>query len=69
MCNSQFNYQLMPRVTLEGKQFYATPNGNNLPSVTTMLDRTKSQTGKVALHNWRCAVGAEKVLEFEYGAG
>jgi genome maintenance exonuclease 1 len=61
--NPRFNYQPIPRVTIEGKRFYATPDGNNLPSVTTILDRTKSEASKAALHNWRRAVGAEKAQQ------
>jgi genome maintenance exonuclease 1 len=61
--NPKFNYQPIPRVTIEGKRFYATPDGNNLPSVTTILDKTKSEASKAALHNWRRAVGAEKAQQ------
>ncbi len=42
MYNPKFDYQPIPRVTIDGKRFYATPDGNKLPSVTTILDRTKS---------------------------
>jgi len=55
--NPKFDYQPIPRVTVDGKRFYATPDGNKLPSVTTILDRTKSEESKAALHNWRRAVG------------
>ena len=58
--NPKFDYQPIPRVTIDGKRFYATPDGNKLPSVTTILDRTKSEESKAALHNWRRAVGAER---------
>ena len=60
MYNPRFNYQPIPRVTIEGKRFYATPDGNNLPSVTTILDKTKSEASKAALHNWRRAVVQKK---------
>jgi genome maintenance exonuclease 1 len=58
--NPKFDYQPIPRVTVDGKRFYATPDGNKLPSVTTILDKTKSEESKAALHNWRRAVGAER---------
>jgi hypothetical protein len=45
----KFNYHPIPRVTIEGKRFYATPDGNKLPSVTTILDKTKSEDSKAAL--------------------
>jgi hypothetical protein len=55
----KFNYQSVPRVTVEGRRYYATPDGNRLPSVTTILDRTKSEESKQALQNWRARVGTE----------
>ncbi len=53
----------MPRVTIDGKRFYQTLDGNKLPSVTTILDKTKSQEKIQALHNWRRRVGVEKAQE------
>ena len=47
----------MPRVVIEGKRFYATPDGNKLPSVTTILDKTKTEESKEALNRWRNNVG------------
>ena len=61
--NPKFNYQAVPRVTLEGKRFYATPDGNNLPSVTTILDKTKSEESKEALNRWKKRVGVEKAQQ------
>jgi len=61
--NSKFNYQPIPRVTIDGKRFYATPDGKKLPSVTTILDKTKSEESKAALHNWRRAVGTERAQQ------
>ena len=61
--NPKFNYQAVPRVTLEGKRFYATPDGNNLPSVTTILDKTKSEESKEALNRWRKSVGHERAQQ------
>ena len=52
MYNPKFNYQPIPRVTIEGKL--------NLPSVTTILDKTKSEASKAALHNCSpCCGGGE----------
>jgi hypothetical protein len=61
--NPKFEYKLIPRVTIDGKRFYETPDGNKLPSVTTILDKTKSQEKIQALHNWRRRVGVEKAQE------
>ena len=60
MYNPKFDYQPIPRVTIEGRRYYATPDGNNLPSVTTILDRTKPPEKVEALNQWRRRVGAEK---------
>jgi genome maintenance exonuclease 1 len=57
MYNPRFDYKPVPRVTIDGRRYYATPDGNKLPSVTTILDRTKSQESKQALENWRRRVG------------
>ena len=47
----------MSRVEIDGKRRYATPDGEKLPSVTTILDATKSEESKQALQNWRKRVG------------
>ena len=60
MLNSKFNYQLIPRENVNGRRLYATPDGNRLPSVTTILDATKSEEKKAALQNWRNRVGHEQ---------
>ena len=53
----------MPRVEVNGKRFYATPDGNKLPSVTTILDKTKPEEKKQALANWRKAVGEQRAQQ------
>lgn len=50
----------MSRVEVEGKRRYATPDGEKLPSVTTILDATKSEEAKQALFEWRKRMGAAK---------
>jgi genome maintenance exonuclease 1 len=63
MYNPKFDYKPIPRVVLEGKRFYSTPDGRNLPSVTTILDKTKSPDKIEALNRWRRSVGAEKAQQ------
>ena len=63
MYNPKFNYQPIPRVVVEGKRFYATPDGKKLPSVTTILDKTKSEASKQALNQWRARVGTERAQQ------
>jgi len=60
---NKFNYININRVdTSEGRR-YATPDGEKLPSVTTILDATKSEESKKALHEWRKRVGVKKAQE------
>ena len=63
MYNPKFDYQPIPRVTIEGRRYYATPDGNNLPSVTTILDKTKPPEKVEALNQWRRRVGVEKAQQ------
>jgi len=42
---------------------YATPDGSKVPSVTTILDKTKPEEEKAALQAWRRAVGEKKAQE------
>ena len=63
MYNPRFNYQPIPRENVNGRRLYATPDGNRLPSVTTILDATKSEESKRALQNWRNRVGHEQAQQ------
>lgn len=60
---NKYNYVPMSRVEIDGKRRYATPDGEKLPSVTTILDATKSEESKQALANWRKRVGVQKAQE------
>lgn len=63
MYNRRFDYKPLSRETINGKRLYATPTGDRLPSVTTILDRTKPQEAKQALENWRKSVGHERAQQ------
>ena len=63
MYNPKFNYRPIPRENVNGRRLYATPDGNKLPSVTTILDATKSEESKQALQNWRNRVGREQAQQ------
>lgn len=54
---NKFNYVPMNRETIDGERKYVTPEGYKLPSVTTILDATKSEESKKALQEWRNRVG------------
>jgi hypothetical protein len=57
---NKYNYIPMSRVEIDGKRRYATPDGEKLPSVTTILDATKSEESKKALTEWRKRMGPAK---------
>jgi genome maintenance exonuclease 1 len=53
----------MNRETIEGKRHYCLPDGSKVPSVTTILDKTKSEESKQALANWRKAIGEQRAQQ------
>ena len=63
MIKSQYNYAPLSRTTLEGKRHYCLPDGSKVPSVTTILDKTKSSESRQALQNWRNAIGHERAQQ------
>ena len=60
MYNPKFDYKPLSRVSIDGKRLYATPDGKKLPSVTTVLEKTKPEEKKAALQQWRDRVGHAK---------
>lgn len=60
MINPKYNYQQINRDNLNGRRYYTTPNGDRVPSVTTILDRTKPEEAKQALQQWRQRVGESR---------
>lgn len=59
----KFDYTPLARETLEGKRHYALPDGTRVPSVTTILEKTKSAEAKAALQEWRNRVGHERAQQ------
>ena len=59
----KFKYEAIKRIDTPDGRRYATPDGEKLPSVTTILDATKSEESKKALHEWRKRVGAQKAQQ------
>lgn len=59
----KYNYVSLNKQTINGSRKYATPDGEHLPSVTTILDATKSEESKQALQNWRKRIGVAKAQE------
>lgn len=60
--NERFEYKACKQITCPttGKRVYATPDGEKLPSVTTILSATKDMT---ALNAWKRRVGEEKAKQ------
>ena len=56
----KFPYGELARVTKNHKRHYETPDGRQVPSVTTVLSATKDMTH---LHAWRKRIGAEKAQQ------
>jgi genome maintenance exonuclease 1 len=59
----KFTYTKLSRDESTGKRLYATPDGTKVPSVTTVLDKTKPEESRIALANWRKAMGDKKATE------
>lgn len=59
----KFNYQKLSRTNINGKRHYCTPTGDPVPSVTTILDKTKPEEKRLALANWKKRVGEAKAQQ------
>ena len=60
LIQKKYDYQPISRKQVEGKRLYATPDGNAVASVTTILDATKDKSHLIA---WRKRVGEKKAQE------
>ena len=59
----RYQYTKLSRDDSTGKRLYACPDGTKVPSVTTVLDKTKPEEAKQALLNWRRSVGEAKAQQ------
>lgn len=59
----KYQYKSLQRDESAGRRLYACPDGSKVPSVTTILDRTKPAEQREALANWKKAVGEKKAQE------
>lgn len=57
---SPYPYKELKRKSVNGKRLYENPFGDPVPSVTTILDKTKPAEKRAALANWKKRVGAEQ---------
>ena len=60
MLQERYDYKPINRKTIDGKRHYATPEGEAVPSVTTILDKTKPEEKRKALAAWKKRVGTEQ---------
>jgi hypothetical protein len=63
LLQERYTYTKLSRDDSSGKRLYATPDGHKVPSVTTILDKTKPAESRIALANWRKAVGEAKAQQ------
>jgi genome maintenance exonuclease 1 len=63
LLKERYNYTPISRESVEGKRLYATPDGSKVPSVTTILDKTKPREKIEALMAWKRRVGEVKAQE------
>jgi len=63
MLIQKYDYTPINRETVEGKRLYTLPDGSRVPSVTTILDKTKPKEKQEALANWRKSVGEKRAQE------
>ena len=63
MITQRYNYAPISRTNVDGKRHYCLPDGNKVPSVTTILDRTKPQEARDALANWKKNVGEARAQQ------
>ena len=55
-----YPYQELKRKSVNGKRLYENPQAIPVPSVTTILDKTKPQKQRQALANWKKRVGEKE---------
>jgi genome maintenance exonuclease 1 len=63
MIISRYDYTPLEKESVEGKRHYALPDGSKVPSVTTILEKTKPEEKKRALQEWRNRVGHERAQQ------
>ena len=64
-----YDYHTLKQITLPNKRLYETPDGNKVPSVTTILSKTKDMTH---LNEWKKRVGeqnAQRIVTEASGVG
>lgn len=60
---NKFNYVQFGKETIDGSRKYATPDGEKLPSVTTILSATTPKEKIEKLNEWRNRIGHKRAQE------
>ena len=60
MLIKKFQYKNLTRKQINGKRLYSTPDGNAVPSVTTILSATQPKEKQEGLARWRKRVGTHQ---------
>ena len=60
---TRHDYATLTRNSVDGQRLYQCPDGISVPSVTTILDKTKPKEKQEALAKWRKSVGEEKAQQ------
>ena len=60
MLIEKFQYKDLSRKQVDGKRLYSTPDGNAVPSVTTILSATQPKEKQEGLARWRKRVGTHQ---------
>ena len=63
LLQQKYEYKKLQRDESAGKRLYACPDGSKVPSVTTILDKTKPAEAREALARWKKSVGEVKAQE------
>lgn len=63
LLQQRYEYKTLHRDESAGRRLYATPDGFKVPSVTTILDKTKPAEAREALANWKKSVGEERARQ------
>ena len=72
LLNPKYQYTTIDRISSAAGRLYQTPDGSRVPSVTTILDKTKPQEAREALARWKKNVGearAQQIVTEAAGRG
>ena len=63
MLKQKYDYQPLSRTSEDGRRLYQTPDGSRVPSVTTVLEKTKPEEARRGLQQWRNRVGHQQAQQ------